>query len=533
MQTANSRAFAAQQRFEKLISELSATFIALPTDDIDSAIESSLERISEILQIDRIRVLDFSDDKTQLRVAQCWINPGSSQPAFVATDFPWSMQALVSGRMIRANGIDDLPRSAANDKKAYARLGDRSIAIMPLEVGRWVLGAMLFSTVKVELVWSDELLKRLRQVSEIFSNALKRKRIVAALRKSEERFRAMADTAPVMIWMSGPDKGCTHFNQKWLDFTGRSLKDQLGSGWTRSVHPDDLQRCMRIYKTAFDARQSFRMEYRLRRFDRQYRWILDSGVPRFESDGSFAGFIGSCIDISESKAAELAIHTLTGRLIRAQEDERRHLARELHDDVSQSLALLVVDIERLAATVPPSVMNGPAESFHQLSRRAGDISKQLHDISHQLHSSQLELLGLNSAVENFCKECAQHQQITVDYKKNGLPDDIPTEVSLCVFRVLQEALRNAVKHSGADRVEVELGGNDNEVRLSVRDSGVGFDSRSRSVRGGLGLISMRERLHLVGGRISIRSRPKHGTKIDLWIPIRKTGRTKRQALAAA
>ena len=131
-----------------------------------------------------------------------------------------------------------------------------------------------------------------------------RKRAEATLRESEERFRNMADTAPVMIWVSGPDKLCTFFNKVWLEFTGRTMEQELGNGWVKGVHPDDLDRCMATYSAAFDARRRFRMEYRLRRADGEYRWVLDDGVPRFTPDGSFAGYIGSCIDITEVKRAQ-------------------------------------------------------------------------------------------------------------------------------------------------------------------------------------------------------------------------------------
>ena len=120
----------------------------------------------------------------------------------------------------------------------------------------------------------------------------------------EDRFRQMCDSAPVMLWMSGLDKGCTWFNKPWLGFTGRLLEEELGDGWTGGVHPDDLQYCLNTYTAAFEARQAFQMEYRLRRFDGQYRWILDSGMPHFEADGAFDGYIGSCIDITEQKRAE-------------------------------------------------------------------------------------------------------------------------------------------------------------------------------------------------------------------------------------
>ncbi len=130
-----------------------------------------------------------------------------------------------------------------------------------------------------------------------------RHRIEQKLRESESRFRLMADRAPVLIWLSGEDKQCTYFNQSWLDFTGRTLAEEIGSGWTDRVHPDDVLVCIQTYIDAFDARRPFAMEYRLRRKDGEYRWILDNGVPRFETDGSFAGYIGSCVDITEQKDA--------------------------------------------------------------------------------------------------------------------------------------------------------------------------------------------------------------------------------------
>jgi two-component system, LuxR family, sensor kinase FixL len=125
-----------------------------------------------------------------------------------------------------------------------------------------------------------------------------------ALRESEARFRSMANTAPVMIWMSGPDKLCTFFNKGWLDFTGRSLEQELGNGWTEGVHREDFDRCFEVYSNSFDTRQPFTMEYRLRRNDGQYRWVLDNGAPRLASDGTFLGYIGSCVDITESKQAQ-------------------------------------------------------------------------------------------------------------------------------------------------------------------------------------------------------------------------------------
>ncbi|HSO76646.1 MAG TPA: ATP-binding protein, partial [Blastocatellia bacterium] len=141
-------------------------------------------------------------------------------------------------------------------------------------------------------------------IAGLVANRIRRKRADEALRESEERFRAMADTAPVLIWVAGPDKLCTYVNSRWLEFTGRTIQQELGAGWMEGVHPDDHQHCLDTFASAFDARLSFRMEYRLRRHDGEYRWVMDTGVPRFMPDGTFAGFIGSAIDVTENKQVE-------------------------------------------------------------------------------------------------------------------------------------------------------------------------------------------------------------------------------------
>jgi PAS domain S-box-containing protein len=179
-----------------------------------------------------------------------------------------------------------------------------------------------------------------------------RKRAEMALREKEESFRVVANAAPVMIWISGVDKLCTFFNQGWLEFTGRSLESELGNGWAEGVHPEDLPGCLETYTRAFDRRESFSMEYRLRRQDGEYRWILDQGVPIFKADGSFAGYIGSGMDVTGRKLAEEALSRVSQRLIEAHEEERRRIARELHDDINQRIGLLAANLVSREAQSP-------------------------------------------------------------------------------------------------------------------------------------------------------------------------------------
>ncbi len=178
------------------------------------------------------------------------------------------------------------------------------------------------------------------------------KLLTSAMREGEERFRLVANAAPVLIWMSGPDKLCNYFNQPWLEFTGKPIELELGNGWAEGVHPEDLERCLDTSTKAFDGRESFKVEYRLRRHDREYRWLLGTAVPRFNRDGSFAGYIGSCIDITERKRGEEALASVSRRLIEAQEQERARIARELHDDIVQRLALIAVELEKLHQELP-------------------------------------------------------------------------------------------------------------------------------------------------------------------------------------
>src|SRR5215472_6230058 len=156
----------------------------------------------------------------------------------------------------------------------------------------------------------------------MMADVTERKRAEEEVKESEARFRLVADTAPVLIWMSGRDKLCTYFNKPWLDFTGRSIDFEVGNGWAMAVHADDLQRCLDTYTRSFDLRKEFRMEYRLRRYDGEYRWVLDVGVPRFNQDHTFAGYIGSCIDITDSKLAQQNLSQANERLYLAMEAGR-------------------------------------------------------------------------------------------------------------------------------------------------------------------------------------------------------------------
>jgi len=340
-----------------------------------------------------------------------------------------------------------------------------------------------------------------------------RKRAEMMVRESEERFHRLADALPVSVWMSGVDGGCTYVNRTWLDLTGRPIERELGDGWLDLVHPDDRENLLSTYKRAFSAREPLSVEYRIRRCDGQSRWMLDQGVARYDADAAFLGYVGGAVDFTDRHLAERALGHLGGKLIAAQEDERRRIARDLHDSVSQRLALLSIGLDELKRLV--SSQTDALAIVNRMWEDTTTVAEELHSLSHRLHSAKLEALGLVAAVAALCREMSA-QGVLVQFVSDA-DQVVPADVALCLFRIAQEALTNVVKHSGASTARVALSAATNLVVLRVEDAGRGFGSDGPA--DGLGLISMRERARSVGGAVIIQSAPGRGTAIETRIPV--------------
>ncbi len=347
------------------------------------------------------------------------------------------------------------------------------------------------------------------------SDITARKQQEIAVRESEDRFRRLADAMPVAIWMSDEAGASTYFNRGWLDLTGRTLEQASGDGWLESVHPADRGSCTEAHVRAFHARHGFTSEYRLRRHDGHYRWVIDTGVPRYGRDGSFHGYVGGCLDITDRKEAEHTLRELTHRLMSAQDDERRRIARELHDHLSQQLALLAIDLQQLSLHPPPAPET-LIPLLQEAWRRTTEIASDVHAISHRLHPSKMEALGLVATIRAHCREISR-QSLVVDFVAQDVPLIVP-ERALSLFRVVEEALSNVVRHSGARAAQVALAGSDDGgLLLRIADDGHGL-TESKRPGGGLGLISMRERVQSLDGTLSISSVPGRGTVVEARVP---------------
>jgi PAS domain S-box-containing protein len=381
-------------------------------------------------------------------------------------------------------------------------------------LGLLLAAGLTTSTALTFGLWRHRDYVRLRRLLTL--EARRRSSLVASLRESEERFRLMADYAPVLIWMSGADKACTYLNRGWLEITGRTLEQELGNGWTGSLHPDDLARSLRSYEGAFDRREPFAVEYRLRRHDGEYRWMLDMGAPRYDALGTFLGYIGSCIDITDRCRAEQRLRELSGRLLAAQEEEFRRLARELHDDVGQQMALLAIELEQLGREKGAG-SDDLSHRLHELWQRTTEISGDVYKLSHEIHPSRLETLGLVATMKASCREFSDQHQIRVLFTEDRVPHDISREIGVCVYRVVQETLRNVVRHSHATEATVRMTCDERGLHVRISDDGAGFNAVEGEASG-LGLAGMRERLHVVGGEMDVHS-ASNGTEIEVWIPL--------------
>ncbi|HKT50301.1 MAG TPA: ATP-binding protein [Candidatus Angelobacter sp.] len=256
-----------------------------------------------------------------------------------------------------------------------------------------------------------------------------------------------------------------------------------------------------------------------------YKWYIVTGITLITAQTLLIAAL--LWQRKRRQRAEADLAQLTSRLMEAQDLERRRIAREIHDDYSQRLALVGIDLQQLSSSVAPEV----ASQLNELWTQVSELGSDLHSLSHDLHSSTLERLGLVAGAKAFCAEFSLQQGIQVDFRAGSGSNNISADRSLCLFRVLQEALRNIKKHSGATTAKVRLEFADGRVHLSVSDHGKGFNWKTRPDTGGIGIRSMEERVRSLQGQFEIRSRPMNGTRIDVWLPVNIASRLREQVAA--
>lgn len=346
--------------------------------------------------------------------------------------------------------------------------------------------------------------------------ATERQRALDALRESESRFRTLAECAPAVVWMTDENNSCTYISRFWCELTGRDPEQDLGYKWIEALHPEDRDRAIRDLVTASNLGQPCRGEYRVLLADGQYGWLSDHGVPFFRADGSYAGHIGTCIDITEHKNRQTTGFRVQDNLMLGQEAERKRVARELHDGIGQRIALLTMSLREVESLVPDG-STALEQKLRAVEEEVGRIATDIHHLSHNLHPSTVSHLGLVPALRQLCKEFSEQMNLAVEFVAAAECADLSEETALALFRVGQECLANVARHSRSPEAKVFLIERPAEIRLTIIDHGVGFDVSQVHTSPGLGLVSIHERARMLGADLEIRSSSR-GTQIELRLP---------------
>ena len=350
-----------------------------------------------------------------------------------------------------------------------------------------------------------------------FANHIEGSPTLVALQKEADRLQLLLNVTHILPWEASHSISTfTYVGEKAADILGYPAEDWYQPDfWAAHLHPEDRSRAMAKCQEFSNARENYELECRMIARDGRVVW-LHNLISVTRENGSPRAIRGFSIDITESKENETALRNLTGRLINAQEEERRRVARELHDDLNQRMALLSIALGQLTRITEPADLGRRLKSVQNQAR---EISADIHRLSYKLHPSKLDYLGLAPAVRSLCQEITALGDLEVEFQLGDLPEFLPKDVTLCVFRIAQEALRNCAKHSGANAAQVTLEASKDEIRLKVSDRGSGFDIKSDAMKKGLGFTSMRERLRIVGGRMDVRSQLMHGTVIEVSVPV--------------
>ncbi len=410
--------------------------------------------------------------------------------------------------------------------------GVRANLVVPILQAEQLWGLLITHQCSGPRQWTETEAQLLRQLADQVGIALAQAQLVAALRESEARFRTMADSAPVLLWMSDPEGQCQFFNQSWLTFTGRRPEQEAGEGWTAGIHPEDLSSCLETYANAFALRQTFQSEYRLRRADGEYRWVLDTGIPRFMSDGSFAGYIGSCVDISDRREIE-----------RLKDEFVSVVSHELRTPLTSirgALGLLAGGVLQTQPEKAQRMLNIAVNNTDRLVRLINDILdiERIESGKVTMSKQTCEAADLISQAAEVVRSLAQKAGVTLVLS--------PLSVRLWadpdrIIQTFTNLLSNAIKFSPSGssiRFGAELLQN-NQILFQVKDQGRGIpankietiferfqqvdasDSRKKGGTG-LGLAICRSIVQHHGGQIWIESTLGQGSTAFLSLPVLPT-----------
>jgi PAS domain S-box-containing protein len=353
---------------------------------------------------------------------------------------------------------------------------------------------------------------------ELSRDLLRAAHLAGELRKSKQRMTLAAESAQIGMWERDYRRNEIWATERWRQMFGFAEREPITfQKFGERIHADDRERLQEMIRQVRERQSGYDVQYRIVLPDGTLRWIGSHGrLLASNGENPEEKILGACMDITARRLADEEMRTLSGRLIHAQEDERRRIARELHDDLNQRLALLSVELELLGRDVVDEKFG---RKLAELSSHVHELSSDVHKLAYELHPAKLDQLGLVTAAGSFCRDLSAQHSVRVEFAHSDVPRNLAPDVALCAFRVLQESLHNTARHSRAVSVQVSLAVRAGGLYLTVSDDGCGFDVDQARQRGGLGLLSMQERVRPLLGSLQIRSQKGHGTQVELTLPL--------------
>ena len=442
--------------FEMLLADLSSRFINLPSGEVDSEIEDALGRVCGLLDIDFAVLWQRSDTAPAVfSPTHAYMGPERARPSepLRQEQYPWVSQQLMAGRMVALSSMEELPAEAAVDRENARLSGIKSNLMLPLSVGgEPPVGALALNTLREEREWPAALVSRLQLVAQVFTNALARKRHDLSWKANEARLAASADLAGLGFYELDLENRVAFVDDRLRDLWGvpqdRRQGTQAVEFWLEHIHPDDFERVREERRQLHEGRaDQFTFEYRFVHPTRGERWVHHvARVTLRDVHGRAVRTFGVLRDITNRKRADDSLRNLSQRLIQAQEDERALLARELHDDLTQRLAVLAIDVGRAEQGARDESLAATMKAVREGLIR---LSEDVHALAYQLHPSVLEELGLAEALRTECERLGREGWLDVSARLGPVPEAVGRDAALCLFRVAQEALNNVVHYARA------------------------------------------------------------------------------------
>ena len=442
--------------------------------------------------------------------------------SFDSCAVPWCRSCLLNGHPIVLNNLTELPDGAEKDRVYLQSFGVQSLALIPMDAGEGELGVLGIVALRQSGRWSSTLAKQGALLGSAILSARSRKAIYHQTHPSNSDFQEVFYSASVGMALEDTSGGLLYVNEALCTMLGYAEIELIQRRCVDFSHPADLEREAVLLEQLFrGTRQSYDIEKRFISRSGSIVW----GKVNVTMLRRFAGrpplILGIVEDITPQKSAleklsrsQMEVQALAWRILLSQEDERRSIGRELHDDIGQRLSMVTSEIHLLNNN-PANPGHARPVSLDRLTEELDTLVTDLHNLSHRLHSSKLQHLGLKSALNELCR-CMSRAGLHVDLALSEALEPVPEGAAICLLRIVQEALDNVLKHSGANQAVVDLSKTIDGYFLTIKDAGRGFDTEASST--GIGLLSMRERTRSSQGRLTIHSRPNEGTEVAVWIP---------------